>query len=242
MPFLGILKNGFAILPLVVFTHEGAQTTAVLGVEDLLREPVRTESGEMAGEIQRLILDPERGSIRLVVVDLVGPEPRTVAVPWSFISVGTDGTVWLRGSEEELLTSPSFPEVAEGSSPARRPGESAFSQQLTYAPENEVVRFDPARVTSYRGVVVGTMTAPLEGSIDVLVAIVDVGDREVQAHLGSRDYLELIECDLEPGDSVAFEGSPQDEEGTTVVAVSRITVQGRSFRLKNSDGSKPPTP
>ena len=242
MTLLRILTNVFVIVPIAASALAGAQTTFVVGAEDLLREPIRTESGDMAGEIQRLILDPERGSIRLVVVDLAGPELRTVAVPWSFLSVRTDGSVWLRASEEELFSSPSLSEIADGSRPEALVNAVTRSGQITYAPENRAVPFDPSRVASYRGVVVGTLTAPLEGGVDVVVAVVDIGEREIEAHLGSRAYLERIGCDLEPGDPVAFEGSPRDEEGTTIVAVSRITVQGRSFRLRDSDGSSPATP
>lgn len=240
MTLLRILTNVFVVtLAIAASALAGTQTTLVLGAEDLLREPIRTGSGDMAGEIQRLILDPERGSIRLVVVDLAGPELRTVAVPWSFLSVRTDGSVWLRASEEELFGSPSLSEIGNETRPEARGSAIAGSRQITYAPENRAVPFDPSRVASYRGVVVGTLAAPLEGGVDVVVAVVDVGDREIEAHLGSRAHLERIGCDLEPGDSVSFAGTPRDEEGTTMVAVSRITVQGRSFRLRDSDGSSP---
>lgn len=55
----------------------------------------------------------------------------------------------------------------------------------TYAPTNAgTVRFDPARVATYRGVVLGTMTAPLQGGVDAVVAIIDLGSEEIRAHLG----------------------------------------------------------
>ncbi|MGH9319327.1 MAG: PRC-barrel domain-containing protein [Vicinamibacteria bacterium] len=211
----------------------------VLTVEELLRRPVRSESGDVAGEIEELIID-RGGSVRLVVVELLEPERKTVAIPWSYLAVREDGSIWLSASESDLLRAPAFP--AQVSNVAPRPettsAASASAIQATFNPSpTPVARFQPSSIKSYRGLVVGTMTAPLEGTINEVVAIIDIGDEEVEAHLGPQPFLEKIGLEIEPGVNVVFEGSPSEVEETTVVVVSRITVRDRTSLLRERDGT-----
>jgi hypothetical protein len=112
------------------------------------------------------------------------------------------------------------------------------SGQTTYAPADEdLVRYDPSRVQTYRGVVVGTVTAPFEGEQDGMVAVVESGNLDLQAHLGRRAHLDRIGCDIDAGDSVVIEGTPVVEDDVVVVGVFRLTVDGTTCHLRNSDGS-----
>lgn len=213
-----------------------AQTELVLTSEDLLEKPLRTESGGIAGAVRALVLDPVQGSVRLVVIDLRDPPERTVAIPWSSLTVKRDGSFWLSVSEDELVRAPSYPLLPAGRSERALPR--ILASGTTYAPTDiGAVPFDPSRVASYRGEVVGTMTAPLQGEGDAAIAIIDVGSDEIRAHLGPSAYLEQIGCDLDPGESVVVEGSPSVVDGRTIVVVSRVFVRDRAFLLRNSDGS-----
>ena len=212
-----------------------AQTEVVVTPHNM---SLRTGSGGVAGDIHSLLLDPDLGSVRLVVVNLPGPSRRSVAIPWSSLAVRRDGTFWLTIPEDELLRAPAYPLVAarvtEG---VETPRERVYTlvSGRTYVPSDAgAARFDASRVVSHRGRVVGTMTAPLQGGVDVVVAIIDTGAEEIHADLGAEFYLEQIGCDIEPGQSVVVEGSRSDED---VLVVSRISVQDRTFLLRNPDGS-----
>lgn len=210
-----------------------AQTELIVTSEALVR-PLRTESGMVAGDIHALVLDPDLGSVRMVVIDLAGPPRRAVAIPWSSLAVRRDGSFWLTITEDELLRAPSYPFRSTSSSDRVY----TVVSEPTYAPSDAgTVTFNPGRVISYRGRVVGTMTAPLQGGVDVVVAVIDVGAEEIHADLGAQFYLEQIGCDIEPGESVVIEGFLSEDDGRTLVVVSRISVQDRTFVLRNSDGS-----
>jgi hypothetical protein len=213
-----------------------AQTEVVVTPHNL---NLLTGSGVVAGDIHSLLLDPDLGSVRLVVVNLPGPSRRTVAIPWSSLAVRRDGTFWLTIPEDELLRAPAYPLVAARVTDGvyNTPRERVYTlvSGRTYAPSDAgAARFDASRAVSHRGRVVGTMTAPLQGGLDVVVAIIDTGAEEIHADLGAEFYLEQIGCDIEPGQSVVVEGSRSDED---VLVVSRISVQDRTFLLRNPDGS-----
>jgi hypothetical protein len=216
--------------------HAGAQTEVVVTPQNL---SLRSESGMVAGDIHSILLDPDVGSVRLVVIDLTGPARRTVAIPWSSLAVRGDGTFWLAIPEDELLRAPDYPLVAARVTTDRVYTASERVYRLVsgtaYAPSDAgAARFDASRVVSYRGRVVGTMTAPLRGGLDLVEAVIDAGAEEIHADLGAQFYLERIGCDIEPGQSVVVEGSRSDED---VLVVSRITVEDRTFLLRNPDGS-----
>jgi hypothetical protein len=114
------------------------------------------------------------------------------------------------------------------------------SGQTTYAPADEdVVRYDPSRIQTFRGLVVGTITAPFEGEQDGMVAVIESGSLDIQAHLGPRTHLDRIGCDVDAGDSVVIEGTPVVEDDVVVVGVFRMTVDGTTCHLRNSNGTSP---
>jgi hypothetical protein len=225
-----------AAVNLIAVATGQAQTEVVVTPQNL---SLRTASGVVAGEVHSILLDPDLGSVRLVVIDLAGPSPRTVAIPWSSLAVRRDGTFWLAIPEDELLRAPAYPLVAarvttDGVVIPRERVHTVISG-TTYSPSDAgVARFDASRVVSYRGTVVGTMTAPLQGGLDVVEGVIDAGAEEIHADLGAQFYLEQIGCDIEPGQSVVVEGSRSDED---VLVVSKITLRDRTFVLRNSDGS-----
>jgi hypothetical protein len=114
------------------------------------------------------------------------------------------------------------------------------SGQTTYAPADEdVVRYDPSRIQTFRGLVVGTVTAPIEGEQDGMIAVIESGNLDIQAHLGTRSHLDRIGCDVDAGDSIVIEGTPVASDDVVVVGVFRLTVDGTTCNLRNSNGTSP---
>ncbi|HJS72672.1 MAG TPA: hypothetical protein VJ921_00185, partial [Vicinamibacteria bacterium] len=110
---------------------------------------------------------------------------------------------------------------------------------VSYAPtEDDVDRFDPAKATTFRGVVVGTMTASFQQDVDDVVAVVDLGNSQtIRARLGPELYLTQIGLGLAPGQSVVLEGFALEGDDQPLVVVSKITAQGRTFVLRNLEGT-----
>ena len=141
------------------------------------------------------------------------------------------GDVW-RATDEELRRAPSFP-----SSETVRTG--SDEGMVSYAPtSDDVNRFDPAKATTFRGVVVGTMTASFQQDLEDVLALVDLGNgRTIRARLGPEIYLTQIGLGLAPGQSVVLEGFALEGDDQPLVVVSKITVQDRTFVLRNLDGT-----
>jgi hypothetical protein len=208
-----------------------AQAPETLSATALMDRAIEDEDGDYPGWVREILLD-SGGSVRLVVVELSGAARRTIAVPWSYLGVQRDGSLVWRATDEELRRAPSFP-----SSETVRTG--SDEGMVSYAPtSDDVNRFDPAKATTFRGVVVGTMTASFQQDLEDVLALVDLGNgRTIRARLGPEIYLTQIGLGLAPGQSVVLEGFALEGDDQPLVVVSKITVQDRTFVLRNLDGT-----
>jgi sporulation protein YlmC with PRC-barrel domain len=203
----------------------------------LMDRAIQNEAGEFAGVIRELILDPSQGFVRLVVVELRDSPDRPIGVPWSYIAVREDSSVVWRATAEQLRGAPSYVSGAEGLTAA--PSAARDQSMVTYAPSQETVdHFDPARVATYRGVVIGTMTAAFQGELEDVVAVVEAADaRKIRARLGPEFYLTQIGLGLTPGESVVLQGFSTEGEDPPLVVVSEVIVREKKYVLRNVDGT-----
>jgi hypothetical protein len=219
--------------------RERATTLGQTGVvaTGLMDRAIQDEAGEFAGVIRELVLDPSQGSVRLVVVELQESPHRPIGVPWSYLAVRGDGSVMWRATAEQIRRAPTY--VSGEGAPDSAPPAAEDQSMVTYAPTQDTVdRFDPSQVSTYRGVVVGTMTASFQGELEEVVAIVEVADtRKIRARLGPQFYLTQIGLGLTPGESVVLQGFALDADDSPLVVVSEVTVEDKKFVLRNVDGT-----
>jgi hypothetical protein len=225
MLFLALAIPGFASIAL------GAQTNDTLSASALMDRAIEDDDGDYPGWVREILLDSS-GSVRLVVVELSGSARRSIAVPWSYLAVRRDGSLTWRATDEELRRAPTFPSSQMGTT-------GSDEGMVSYAPtEDDVNRFDPAEATTFRGVVVGTMIASFQQDVDDVVAVVDLGNSQtIRARLGPELYLTQIGLGLAPGQSVALEGFALEGDDQPLVVVSKITVQDKTYVLRNLDGT-----
>ncbi len=226
----------FLLLGAASFGHAAVQTTgqvANVKATALVDRAIEDEDGDFPGWIREIVLDPG-GSVDLVVVELTAPSRRTIAVPWSYLSIRRDGPVFWRATDEELRRAKTYPSSDIEAAPGSDEG------MVAYAPtEDDVDRFDPAKATTYRGVVVGTMTGAFRGDAEDVLAVIELGEGQtIRARLGPELYLTQIGMGLGPGQSVVLEGfTLEGDDDQPLVVVSEITVQDRSYVLRNLDGT-----
>ncbi len=218
------------LLILSSFVSAGGQELQTLNATMLMDRAIEDEDGDFPGWIREIVLDPS-GAVRLLVVELDGPSRRSIAVPWSYIAVRRDGTLLWRATDEELRKAPTY---TTGSAPT-----ASDEGMVSYAPtEDDVDRFDPAKASTYRGVVVGTMTGSFQQDLEDVIAVVDLGGGQtIRARLGPELYLTQIGLGLTPGQSVMLEGFALEGDDQPLVVVSKITVQDRNYVLRNLEGT-----
>lgn len=219
--------------------REQATTLSQTGIvaTGLIDRAIQNEAGEFAGVIRELILDPSQGSVRLVVVELLESPDRPIGVPWPYLAIRQDGSIIWRATAEQLRRAPTYTsgEAVYASAPSVAEDQS----MVTYAPTQDTVdRFDPSHVATYRGVVVGTVTASFQGELEDVVAIVEVADsQKIRARLGPQFYLTQIGLGLTPSQSVVLQGFSLEGDDPPLVLVSEVMVQDKKFVLRNVDGT-----
>jgi hypothetical protein len=216
------------------FVHAAVQTTGSnVKATALVDRAIEDEDGDFPGWIREIVLD-SGGSVDLVVVELTAPSRRTIAVPWSYLSIRRDGPVLWRATDEELRRAKTYPSGEFATTLESEGG------MVAYAPtEDHVDHFDPAKATTYRGVVVGTMTRSFRGDPEEVLAVIELGDGQtIRARLGPELYLTQIGMGLAPGQSVVLEGfALEGDDDQPLVVVSEIRVQDRNYVLRNLDGT-----
>jgi hypothetical protein len=82
------------------------------------------------------------------------------------------------------------------------------------------------------------MTASFQQDMEDVVAVVDLGNSQtIRARLGPEIYLTQIGLGLAPGQKVVLEGFALEGDDQPLVVVSKITVQDRTFVLRNLEGT-----
>jgi sporulation protein YlmC with PRC-barrel domain len=227
---------------LLILLLVGSPAAALSSVQDLppvnatalVDRAIEDDDGDFPGWIREVVLDPTSGTVRFLVVELGAPARRTIAVPWSYLSIRQDGTISWRASNEEIRRARPYASSERGTTTEPDGG------MVSYAPtEDNVNRFDPAKTTTYRGVVVGTMSGSFGDETEEVMAVVDLGQgRTIRARLGPELYLTQIGLSLSPGQSVVLQGfSLESDEDQPIVVLSELTIQGKSYRLRNLDGT-----
>jgi hypothetical protein len=207
----------------------GAVRAGVVATE-LINRPIEDSRAAFAGVVREIVLDPSRGSVRLVVVELGATPDRPIAVPWTYLDIRQDGSIGWRATAEQIRRAPAY--VSDTASATDEPEE----PNVAYAPsEDPVDRFDPSRVATYRGVVAGTTTGFFQGELVAIVVIADA--QKIRARLGPEIYLTQIGLGLTPGQSVVIQGFSLAGDDPPLVVVSELTVQDKKFVLRNMDGT-----
>ncbi|HEY7816932.1 MAG TPA: hypothetical protein VIG29_01835, partial [Vicinamibacteria bacterium] len=104
--------------------------------------------------------------------------------------------------------------------------------------EDDVDRFDPAKATTFRGVVVGTVSGSFQEDVEEVLALVNLSNGQtIRARLGPEFYLTQIGLGLAPGQTVVLEGFALEGDDQPLVVVSKIMVQDRTFVLRNLEGT-----
>jgi hypothetical protein len=217
--------------PTSALAGAGQQELETLSATTLLDRAIEDPDGDYPGWIRDIVLDSQ-GAVRLLVVELSGPSRRSIAVPWSYLAIRRDGTLSWRATDEELRRAPTY---STGGSPMTGSDEGMVS----YAPtEDDVDRFDPAKATTFRGVVVGTVSGSFQEDVEEVLALVNLSNGQtIRARLGPEFYLTQIGLGLAPGQTVVLEGFALEGEDQPLVVVSKIMVQDRTFVLRNLEGT-----
>jgi hypothetical protein len=227
-PWMLVLALG---APPVALAGAGQQELETLSATTLLDQAIEDPDGDFPGWVRDLVLDAQ-GAVRLLVVELSGPSRRSIGVPWSYITIRRDGTLSWRATDEELRRAPTY--STRGSAVT-----GSDEGLVSYAPtDDDVERFDPAKATTFRGVVTGTMSGSFQQDVEEVVAVVDLGSGQtIHARLGPELYLTQIGLGLAPGQTVVLEGFALEGEDQPLVVVSKIMVQDRTFVLRNLEGT-----
>jgi sporulation protein YlmC with PRC-barrel domain len=86
---------------------------------------VKNPQGEGLGEVEELVLDPQDGKLKSIVISMggvLGIGAKRVAVPWDQVKPATDEQAFIVGmTKEELQQAPSWERAAEKATPATPP-------------------------------------------------------------------------------------------------------------------------
>jgi sporulation protein YlmC with PRC-barrel domain len=91
----------------------------------LIGMDVKNSQGQGLGEVTELVLDPQDGKIKSVVIStggVLGIGAKRVAVPWNQVKPATDEQAFIVGmTQEELQQAPSWERAAEKATSATPP-------------------------------------------------------------------------------------------------------------------------
>ena len=112
----------------------------------------------------------------------------------------------------------------------------ASPQAEATAPKPNAVRFDPAKVVTIHGTVLGEQRVDHGQRGKSVHLVVKVGDDQVSVHLGPASVVDRQAVKLAKGDEVTVKGSRFDYDGRYGVIAQEVTRGSDRLVLRDANG------